>query len=70
MSLAARRYTVLSGVWRYAVGGLGRLRLRAGTADYGAHAYTDGRWDIASMEGDRSLIRALALLTVIGFTSN
>lgn len=29
-----------------------------------------GRWDIASMEGDRSLIRALALLTVIGFTSN
>ena len=43
MSLAARRYTVLSGVWRYAVGGLGRLRLRAGTADYGAHAYTDGQ---------------------------
>lgn len=29
-----------------------------------------GRWDISSMEGDSSLIRALALLTVIGFTSN
>lgn len=29
-----------------------------------------GTWHIASMEGDRSLIRALALLTVIGFTSN
>lgn len=29
-----------------------------------------GTWHIASMEGDRSLIRALALLTIIGFTSN
>ena len=44
MSLAARRYTALSGVWRYAVGGgsLGRLRLRAGTADHGAHVYAVG----------------------------
>jgi len=29
-----------------------------------------GTWHITSMEGDRSLISALALLTVIGFTSN
>ena len=29
-----------------------------------------GTWHIASTERDRSLIRALALLTVIGFTSN
>ncbi len=45
MSLAARRYTALSGVWRYAVGGgrsLGRLRLRDGTADHGAHVYAVG----------------------------
>ena len=43
MSLAARRYTALSGVWRYAGGGsLGRLCLRAGTADHGAHVYAVG----------------------------
>lgn len=56
MSLVVRRYTALLGIWRYAVAerSLGRLRLRAGTADRGAHAYT-GRQVADCLNGGGSL---------------